>query len=162
MRRAWKIVKWLGLGIGTLIFITIAAVVVVTHTEWFRNQARDHVNAVLAGTFKGHLAIGSIQGSIWSDLILDDVTLTSNGERIAHIERLRVAYGILSILHNTIDLTHLDISGLTLSVKQDRDGKWNAAEALASLHPVAPTRGGAKSKFRVLVREVSLGRASIE
>src|SRR5580658_7320746 len=114
MRLFWKIVKWIGVGLGALIVLAIVAVTLVTRTEWFRTQARDHVNAVLAGTFKGHLAIGRIQGSIWSDLILDDLTLTYNGDRIAHIERLRVAYGILSMLQNTIDLTHLDISGLTL------------------------------------------------
>ena len=99
--------------------------------------------------------------SIWSDLTLDDVTLTYNGDRIAHIERLRVAYGILSILHDTIDLTHLDISGLQLSARQDTDGKWNAAEALASAHPAASTQGGGKTRFRVLIREVSLDRGSI-
>jgi translocation and assembly module TamB len=162
MRLLWKILKWVGVGLGALIVAAIVTIAVVTHTEWFRNQARDHVNAVLAGTFKGQLAIGSIQGSIWSDLILDDVTLIYQGERIAHIERLRVAYGILSILHDTIDLTHLDISGLTLSAKQGQDGKWNAAEALASAHPAAPAKGGGKSKFRVLVREVSLSRAAID
>lgn len=161
MRWVWKIVKWIAVGLGALIVIAIVAAVVVINTNWFRDTARSKVNAILAGTFKGQLAIGRIQGSIWSDLILDDITLTYNGERIAHIERMRVAYGILSILHDTIDLTHLDLSGVELIAKQDRDGKWNAAEALASAHPAAPAKGGRKSNFRVLVREVSLGRASI-
>src|SRR5579872_6141074 len=115
MRLLGKIVKWISLGLVGLIVAAIVTVVVVTHTEWFRNQTRDHVNTVLARTFKGQLAIGRIQGSIWSDLILDDVTLIYQGARIAHIERLRVAYGIFSILQNTIDLTHLDLSGVTLS-----------------------------------------------
>src|SRR4029077_12859722 len=125
------------------------------------DTARAKVNAILAGTFKGQLAIGRIQGSIWHELILDDITLTYTGERIAHVERMRVAYGILSILHDTIDLTHLDLSGVELIAKQDHEGKWNAAEALASAHPAAPKQGGGKTRFRVLVREVSLGRASI-
>jgi hypothetical protein len=161
MRLVWKIVKLIAVGLGALIVIAIVSEVVVTNTNWFRDTARTKVNAILAGTFKGQLAIGRIQGSIWRELILDDITLTYNGERIAHIERMRVAYGILSILHDTIDLTHLDLSGVEVIAKQDREGKWNAVEALASAHPAAPAKGGGKSNFRVLVREVSLGRASI-
>jgi autotransporter translocation and assembly factor TamB len=162
MRRVLKILGWIAMGLGALLAITIVAAIVVTNTEWFRDFARAKVNAVLAGTFKGQLAIGRIHGSIWSELTVDDITLTYRGERIAHIERLRAAYGILSILQNTIDLTHLDISGLELSAKQDQDGKWNAAEALASAHPEASTRNGGRTKFRVLIREVSLGRGAID
>ncbi len=139
MRLLWKIVRRIALGIVALIvdrdrrgwWSSL-------NTKWFRDLARDKTNAILAGTFKGQLAIGRIRGSIWRDLILDDVTLTYRGERIAHIERLRVAYGILSLLHNTIDLTHLDISGLQLSAKQDaRTASGTLLEALASAHPAA-------------------------
>jgi autotransporter translocation and assembly factor TamB len=161
MQRVSKILGWTAMGLGALIAITIVAAVTITNTEWFRDFARAKVNAVLAGTFKGQLAIGRIHGSIWSELTVDDITLTYRGERIAHIERLRAAYGILSILQNTIDLTHLDISGLELSAKQDEDGKWNAVEALASARPEARTQNGGKTRFRVLIREVSLGRGSI-
>src|ERR1700683_662392 len=123
MRLVWKSVKWIGIALGALIVFAIVGVMVVTRTEWFHNLARDKVNAILAGSFKGQLAIGSIQGSIWSEVPLDHVTLVYHSERIAHIERLRVAYGILSILNDTIDLTHLDLSGVTLNAKQDKDGK---------------------------------------
>jgi autotransporter translocation and assembly factor TamB len=161
MRLAWKIIKRIAMGLVALIVIALIAAVVVTNTNWFRDLARNKVNAILAGTFKGQLAIGRIQGSIWSDLTLDDITLIYHGDRIAHIERLRVGYGILSILHDTIDLTHLDISGLRVSAKQDPDGKWNAAEALAPAHLAAPMQGGGQTRFRVLIREVSLDRGSI-
>ncbi|HLI79681.1 MAG TPA: hypothetical protein VKV03_06840, partial [Candidatus Binataceae bacterium] len=133
--------KWIGVGLVALTGFAIVATVIITNTNWFRDLARRKVNAILAGTFKGQLAIGRIEGSIWRELTLDDITLTYNGERIANIERMRVAYGILSILHETIDLTHLDLSGVELIAKQKRDGKWNAAEALASAHPAAPAKG---------------------
>ena len=161
MRLLWKIVTRVLIGVAALIGVAVVAAVIVTNTGWFRDLARTKVNAILAGTFKGQLAIGRIQGSIWHELTLDDITLIYNGERIAHIERLRVAYGILSILHDTIDLTHLDLSGVQLDAKQENDGKWNVAEALASAHPAAATKNRGKANFRVLVREVSLGRASI-
>ena len=162
MGSLWKILGRIAIGLLALIAVAIAAVVVITNTSWFREFARGKVNAILAGTFKGQLAIGRIQGSIWHELILDDITLSYHGDRIAHIERLRAAYGILSLLHNTIDLTHLDISGLQLDAKQDAHGNWNALEALASTEPEAPTEGGGKSRFRVLIREISLGRGSIK
>jgi autotransporter translocation and assembly factor TamB len=161
MRRVWKTLEWIRMGLGATIAITIVAATVVTNTNWFRDLARSKVNAILAGTFKGQLAIGRIQGSIWSELTLDDVTLSYKGDRIAHIERMRVAYGILSILHDTMDLIHLDISGLELNARQGPDGKWNAAEALAAARPEAPTQNGGKPRFRVLIREVSLGRGAI-
>lgn len=157
----WKISRRIALGILALIAIALVAAVIVLNTNWFRDLARDKANALLASTFKGQLTIGSIRGSIWRDLTLDDITLTYRGERIAHVDRLRVAYGILSILHNTIDLTHLDISGLQLTAKQDAEGNWNALEALASAHPAASTEGGGTGSFQVLVREMSLGRGAI-
>ena len=73
MRRLWKILSRIAMGLVALIVIVIVAVMVATSTSWFRNLARDKVNAVLAGTFKGRLSIGRIQGSIWGDLILDDL-----------------------------------------------------------------------------------------
>ncbi len=156
-----KIIRRIALGIVALVAIAIVAAVIILNTTWFRDLARDKTNAILAGTFKGQLAIGRIRGSIWRDLILDDITLTYRGERIAHIERVRVAYGIFSLLHNTVDLTHLDISGLQLVAKQDAEGNWNALEALASAHPAAATESGGTSNFQVLVREISLGRGAI-
>src|SRR5580704_7044340 len=144
MRPLWKILKRVALGLGALLVLAVVAAVAVSNTNWFRDLVRTKVNALLAGTFTGQLTIGNIRGSIWTALTLDDVTLTFHGERIAHIERLRVAYGILSILHDTIDLTHLDLSGVELIAKQGPDGKWNAAEALASAHPAAPTKSGGK------------------
>lgn len=161
MALLWKILRRIAIGIVALIAIVIVATVIVTNTNWFRNFVRTKANAVLAGTFKGQVIIGRIQGSLWSNLTLDDLTLTYQGERIAHIERLRVAYGIFSLLHDTIDLTHVDISGLQLAAKEEPDGKWNALEALASAHPAAPTASGGSSRFRVLVREMSLGRGSL-
>ena len=157
----WKIIKRLTIGLVALIVIAIVAAVIATDTEWFRDLVRDKANAVLAGTFKGQLAIGNIQGSIWRELTVDDVTLTYQGERIAHIERLRVAYGILSLLHNTIDLTHLNLSGVVVSARQDKDGNWNAVEALASAHPETVTAQGGATRFRVLIRAMSLDRGSL-
>jgi hypothetical protein len=160
MQLVWKIGRWIGISLGALVALAIVTVIVVTHTAWFRDFARQKANAVLIGTLKGQLVVGRIEGSIWGDLILDDVTLIYHGDRIAHLDRLRVAYGILSILSKTIELTHLDISGLLISAKQDAQGNWNAVEALASAHPAAPTPNGGKSPFRVLVREVSLDHAA--
>ncbi len=73
--------------IDALFVIAIIAAAVVTNTNWFRDLARNKMNAILTGTFKGQLTIGRIEGSIWSNLTLDDITLTYNGDRIAHIEQ---------------------------------------------------------------------------
>ena len=135
--------------------------VIATDTEWFRDLVRDKANTILAQTFKGQIAIGSIQGSIWRDLTLDDVTLTYQGERIAHMERVWIAYGILSLLHNTIDLTHVDVSGLQLSAKQDEDGQLERDRGVGSEPPAAEAQGGGTSPFRVLIREMSLDRGSV-
>jgi autotransporter translocation and assembly factor TamB len=160
MRKLARIVAWIAAAIAGLAVCAVVAVAILSHTAWFRDLVRGKVNAVLAGTFKGRLSIGGLQGSIWGDLVLRDVTLTYQGDRIAHIQRMRVAYGILSLLDDTIDLTHLDLSGVELSGKQDEKGRWNAMEALASVHPSAPTSGG-ETRFRVLVREISLARGAI-
>lgn len=160
MRRAGKIIARTVMAIVALVVCIVVAFAIISETPWFRNLARTKVNAILAGTFKGRLSIGSLEGSIWGDLVLRDVTLTYDGDRIAHIDRMRVAYGILSLLNDTVDLTHLDISGLQLNARQDKQGRWNAMEALASPQPEAPTPRG-KKKYRVLVREMSLDRGAI-
>ena len=161
MRKLIRILGRIAIGIFAIVMFAIVAFAIVSHTAWFRDYARTKANAVLAGTLKGRLTVGGVQGSVWGDLVLSDIVLTYRGERIAHIERMRVAYGILSLLDRTIDLTHLDISGLDLSAKQDQRGNWDAIEALASAHPAAPAAGGEK-RFRVLVREISLERGAIK
>jgi autotransporter translocation and assembly factor TamB len=160
MEFVWKIIRRVLMAMGALIAVAIVAGVIATDTEWFRDLVRDKANTILAQTFKGQIAIGSIQGSIWRDLTLDDVTLTYQGERIAHLERVWIGYGILSLLHNTIDLTHVDVSGLQLSAKQDEAGHWNAIEALSE-PPATEAQGRGTNPFRVLIRAMSLDRGSV-
>lgn len=161
MHRVWKFFKWTVGGIVALVAMLAIAAVVITHTAWFRDFLRGKVNAVLAGTFKGKIFVTGIQGSIWSELVLNDVTFTYNGDEIAHIRRLHVAYGLLSLLEDTIDLTHLDLEGLDLNAKQDQSGKWNVAEALASARPAAPAKGGGKTRLRIFVREASVSGGTL-
>jgi uncharacterized protein involved in outer membrane biogenesis len=155
MRLLGKTLRWIGISLCTLVALSIVTIAVVIRTAWFRDFAREKVDAILAGTFKGQIVVGRIEGSIWGELFLDDISLVYSGDRIAHLDRLRVAYGILSVLRKTIDLTHLDVSGLEINAKQDANGNWNVVEALAFASPAEST-SGSKSAFRVLVREISL------
>src|SRR5690348_11931163 len=159
MRKLGKIIGRIALALFALVVCLIVGFAILSNTAWFRDFARTKVNAVLAGTFKGRIFIGAVHGTIWGDLVLSDVSLTYEGDRIAHIDRMRVAYGILSLLNQTIDLTHLDLTGVELDAKQDKEGKWNALQALASAHP-SPAQGG-ETRFRVLVREIGLAHGVI-
>jgi hypothetical protein len=94
MRRLTRILLWTAGIILTLVLLTGVAVETSLFKQWLRalivRQANDHLN--------GTLAIGRVQGNLFSGIELDQVTVLMDNQPVVSIDAVKVAYSIRGLV----------------------------------------------------------------
>jgi len=86
--RVFTMLLWTAAAILTL----VAGGLVATQTQWFREWARGLAERQAAGLLNGQLAIGRLEGTLWTGATLTDVRITQDGREVVRIDRVRVTY----------------------------------------------------------------------
>jgi len=76
----------------TLVVTCALAVVVVLHSDWLRDRLRRLAISQADKYLTGQLTIGHLSGSLFHDVVLDDVTLTQTDGVVMHATRVSVKY----------------------------------------------------------------------
>ncbi|HEX2241912.1 MAG TPA: hypothetical protein VHK27_01395, partial [Gammaproteobacteria bacterium] len=142
MKTLLGVLRWTLLAIGSLLLLLIFGVAIVTHTDRFRQWARDQLVTVLNDTVQGSIDIGRLEGSIWRDVVLRDVTVSYQGQIIAQLSRLRLAYSLLPLIGGTLQISRLEADHPSLRLERQDDDEWNIVKALASTHEPDSSESG--------------------
>lgn len=110
----------------------IGAVAVFTTTAQFRSFARNQLNSFLEGSFRGTLTIGAVEGSVWGDLSLVDLTLRYHDRTLVHVPRVHLAYSFLPLLSGTLQIDELSVIRPEIRAHQDAQGRWDLLQAVSS------------------------------
>jgi autotransporter translocation and assembly factor TamB len=132
MKTMLGVLRWSLLGIGSLLLLLIFGVAIVTHTDRFREWARDQLVTVINDTVQGSIDIGRLEGSIWRDVVLRDVTVSYQEQIIAQVPRLRLAYSLLPLIRGTLQISRLEADHPSLRLWRQDDDEWNIVKALAA------------------------------
>jgi autotransporter translocation and assembly factor TamB len=154
-----RVVAILVLVIAFLVF----ALMIVSRTAAFNRFLRDKVVAFANSTYRGQLSIGRIEGSIWSGLRLEQVTLRYEGKPIASISQLSLDYSLVPLLWRTLH-TRMLIESPQIGAARDVNGKWNLLEALSSRVPAPPPKTAATRSLTIEVDglQVRNGNLAVE
>jgi hypothetical protein len=131
--RIARVVGWVLGAVVVLALLLVAAVLVLTNTDWGREQLRRRVVAALAGTVHGRFRVGRISGNLLKGITLHDVAIAdSAGLPFLKADSASVRYGLRSFFSKKIEL-----AGLTLwrpdVVLDRRPGQdWNFARIFPS------------------------------
>jgi len=131
--RIARVVGWVLGVVVVLALLLVAAVLVLTNTDWGREQLRRRVVAALAGTVHGRFRVGRISGNLLKGITLHDVAIAdSAGLPFLKADSASVRYGLRSFFSKKIEL-----AGLTLwrpdVVLDRRPGQdWNFARIFPS------------------------------
>ena len=125
MRRGLAVVSLLGL-------IAVAAFYAFTFTDRFREFARREVLESIRGLFRGQIAVENLEGSIWGDLRLANVSLHYGGVEVLHTPDVRLRYAVLPLLRGEIRFTDIHIDKLVVDLRRDEQDEWNLEAALAT------------------------------
>lgn len=134
-RRLLRLLKLLTLVLVAL----VVASLVVTQTPWFRDWLRRTAMRQAERVIDGQLIIGRIEGTLFTGVVLRDVSVVQEGAPVVSIDRVEVRYGLGELLSDGRVIGRLHVERPVVRAIRTPTG-WNLGRLL---RPRAPSRPGA-------------------
>ncbi|MCZ2143749.1 MAG: hypothetical protein LC102_10015 [Ignavibacteriales bacterium] len=118
---------------GTLYVLLsiIVALLVFSQTSFFRSILKDELTSILNETLRGKVSIGSIEGTLVTNLMVNEIKLTDSANvEILSIRRIEVYPRLLDFFRNKINVEKLHIDGLKADLVTDSNGVLNIVKIL--------------------------------
>ncbi len=118
---------------GTLYVILslVVAILVFSQTSFFRSILKDELTSILNNTLRGKISIGSIDGTLVTSLIINDIRVADSADiEIATIKRIEVYPKLLEFLRDRINADKVVIDGLSADLVTDSNGVLNVMKIL--------------------------------
>ena len=135
MRRLWRILRWVLIGIPIAILAAVIGVVVVARTRQAHELVRRKVVNLLTQTYRGQVAIGAIQGSLLGDLEIRDLVVSQNGEPVVTVPVTRIRYAVFPLVAGWVRLAEIELRQPRIKLARTSDGEWNVAAAFTARNP---------------------------
>ena len=141
LRRA---LAWIVGAVVALAALAIGVVLVLTNTDWGREQLRKRVVAALGGSVHGRIRLGRISGNLLHDVTLHDLAISdSSGAPFFAVDSAHAHYAISPFLSKQIILDSLALyrPAVTLDRKPGRAWNWQQIFPTDSTQPPSKTPG---------------------
>ncbi len=117
------------LGLGAFILIIILGLF-LTQTSYFLNFLRETMISQANKQINGSIYIANLEGNIFSNLTLEDITLYAEASEaptseIVSLKELNLNYSFRQIFNKKIIVSSILISSLKIKLNQDDQGIWN-------------------------------------
>ncbi len=155
MRRFLRVLRWLVIGLVAVVVIALGSALVIVRTDRFLDWARGTLVAQLNAGWKGELALGRLEGSIFGELVLSDLRLRYQGVDVLVVPRVGLGYEILPVFSGKVEVTELTLTDPIADLRQDAEGRWNLLEALAA-KVVDPNVQASSPGLEIALRKITL------
>jgi autotransporter translocation and assembly factor TamB len=152
VRLAFKAVGWT---VVTVVLLVVAGVI-TTQTPWFREWARGFAEKQAARLLNGELAIGRLEGTLWTGATLRDVRIRQDGREVVRIDQVRVTYSARQLASGQWLFPEITLTRPSLVLVHDSAG-WRIGHLL---RPRRQTAGG--SPVRLPSIAIEGGTVAIE
>jgi autotransporter translocation and assembly factor TamB len=150
-----RLLRWVAWSFMLLVALGVAALVWYTHTDGFREFARQKLLALANDSIRGKISIAKLEGSVWGNIVLIDVVIADGGE-IVRIPRLRIDYSLVPLLLGRVQIFRLEAFQPRIALNEQPAGVWNIVEALSPVESQTETPGLVISINHLALREGSL------
>lgn len=123
-RRLWRRLLRVSLGLLALALALLVVAAATTQTRWFKNWLRGYVERSAARVLDGQLAIGRLDGNLFTGVRLDDVVLTQAGRPVVAIARVDASYNLRDLLGQGVVIDRLVLVRPVIRASQTPAG-WN-------------------------------------
>ncbi len=142
MTRGQRIAVWSAVAAGSILLLVGLALVVLTRTDWGREQVRAFAEEQLRGALDGEVAIVGLEGNLLTRLRLLDVSITDReGRPFLAADTVATGYSLRSLLRRRIVLTDTELVNARVLLDQPPGERWNYARILPEPDP-QPTPAG--------------------
>jgi translocation and assembly module TamB len=132
VRHVGKILRRALAALALLALVALAALYAFTLTDRFREFARRELVESIRGSFRGQIGVERLEGSMWGDLQLANVSLEFGGTEVVRIPVVRLRYEILPLLHGELRFTDVEVDHPVVDLRRDEQGSWNVETALST------------------------------
>src|SRR5713101_8225420 len=139
--------------------VVIVAGAIYVRTASFGRLLKYQASNLLATSFRGEVALGEIDTSIWGALTIHELTIKYGGATVVRIPQIQLAYSLIPLLWHEarIEITAVDPA---INLQRESGGEWNLMKALASKSPAAATSGS--STFTIYLDKLGVRNGAID
>lgn len=126
MSRTKRILRGVGYGIGILIIVVLAAVLILAQTDWARNQVRQIALTQLADVIEGDFTLERIEGNLLRGPSLINITIVDGeGRPFVQADTLTVGYSLFGFLRQRVTLRDVEIANAEIILDKPPGEEWN-------------------------------------
>ena len=161
VRQAGRILRRALGAVAVLGLVAFVALYAFTFTDRFRDFARREVLEAIRGSFRGQITVERLDGSVWGDLQLANVSLQYGGVEVVRVPHARLRYQLLPLLHGELRFTDVEVDEPVVDLHRDEKGSWNLGAALSTPPRVDETSKVAVPRVVIDTLHVSGGKISV-
>lgn len=152
LRRTLRIVL-----VATVLLVgTLALALVATQTSWFKDWIRRYAIRQAAQVIDGQLAIGRIEGDLWSGVQLHDVRVDHRGLSVIALQALELHYSLLDVVRQGAVVRNVRLVAPTVTLRRAEEG-WN----VLSLFVARASDGPEGESPKVLVNRFQIENGTV-
>ncbi len=144
--------------LGLLLLVLAIGVAVITHTDRFREFAREQLVTTVNESIQGSLSVGRIEGSLWGNVILHDLAIHHQGAEIFQVPQLTISYSLIPLIWSRLHIFEVKGARPLLRLERGEDNELNIVQALAPKQPSSEEDAG----LVLLLNSLVLQDGSIE
>lgn len=112
--------------IAGLVIIAVAAVLILTQTDWGHERVRRIALSQMKKLTHGIVSIGGVSGNLIDGATFSDVTITdSSGAPFIKADSITAGYSLSDLLHKRIYLDNVRLVHPVIVLSRKTGGKWN-------------------------------------
>jgi hypothetical protein len=140
VRRLFRFVVWLGMGVLGLLFALVGGTLLYARTAHFQHLLHDQLVALLQSALDAEIEIGEVHASLWRGVDVQNVTMRKDGVAIVALPRVQVTVNlgaqILPLLQTgTVQATKVVLTAPVLRLVQDVQAGWNVQHLVKAPEP---------------------------
>ena len=139
--------------------VVIVAGAIYVRTASFGRLLKDQASNLLANSFRGEVALGEIDTSIWGALTIHELSIKYGGATVVRIPQIQLAYSLIPLLWHE---ARIEITAVApaINLQRESDGEWNLTKALASKSPAAASSGS--NAFTIYLDKLGVRNGAID
>ncbi len=114
---------FIGTGVGLIVILLVAFG--YTQTSSFRNWLKDFIVEQVNSSTNGKLAIGNLDGTIFTTLVLSNTSYIFEKDTLLTSEKIEIKISPLRVLLKTIYVRKLEIENTKIALLKDENGVLN-------------------------------------
>ena len=121
-----RLIRWTFVAIAVVTILALAGAIAL-RTPWGLERTRRLMESRAAGLFDGDLRVGRLSGSVFGDLVMNDVTILRAGEALIRADSIRVRYRPLDLIRGRFVVDEVVLTRPVIRAIEGADG-WNLAK----------------------------------